>query len=470
MSCAVCELADRYDLGADVSLESVPLKYPKMTPWEIWISESQERMCLGVPPSNLERVLQIFRDEQTEATPIGRFTEGDIVRVRYRGVVVAELEMRTLFSPPRVRRSNSWKPPRLDEPNFRQPSDLGEILKRLLAAPNIASKEIVVRRYDQEVKGCTVIKPLQGWNAGPSDAAVLKPLDGSWRGVSISGAMNPSFGKIDPYWMAASVIDESIRNGVAVGGRRMALLDNFTWGNPEREDRLGGLISACRACYDIAKTYGAPFISGKDSLYNESPLGPVAPTLLITAVGMVPDVRKIVTMDLKNRGDLLYLLGVTRHELGGSEYYRLLGHLGASVPKLDAEKTAETYGRLTSAIDAGLVRACHDLSEGGLAVSAAEMAFTGGRGLEIDLGSVAAEGPLREDVKMFSESNGRLLVEVPAEQSAMFEEAMSGATIRKIGFVSEGDSLVVRSMDKTLIDVPLVELNGAWKTPLGGTR
>jgi len=470
LSCAICEMADRYDLGAEVSLDEVHLKYPKMAPWEIWISESQERMCLGVPPANLERVLQIFRDEQTEATPIGRFTDGGVVRVHYRGVKVAELEMMALFNPPRVRRSTSWKPPKLEEPRFTQPEDLGEILKRLLAAPNIASKEIVVRRYDQEVKGCTVVKPLQGWNAGPNDATVLKPLDGSWRGISISSAMNPRFGKIDPYWMAASVIDESVRNGVAVGGRRMALLDNFTWGNPEHEDRLGGLVNACRACYDVSKAYGTPFISGKDSLYNESPLGPVAPTLLITAIGLVPDVRKSVTMDLKSQGDILYLVGITKPELGGSEYYRLLGHLGASVPKLDAEKTAESYGRLTSAMDAGLVRACHDLSEGGLAVSAAEMAFTGGLGLAIDLDSIVTEGILRDDVKLFSESNGRLLVEVPVELGGSFEEIMAGTTTRKIGSVNDGSSLVMRSRGVALIDVPLVDLMSAWKTPLGGPR
>jgi len=468
LSCAVCETADRYGLGADIQLDKVPLKYPEMAPWEIWISESQERMCLAVPPQNLDRALQIFADEQVEATPIGRCTELNVVKVFYRGAPVAELDLDDLFRPPRVRRSTSWRPPRLEEPGFAQPADLGETLKRLLAAPNIASKEAVIRSYDHEVKGGTVVKPLQGWNAGPNDAAVLKPLEDSWRGVSVSCGMNPRYGKIDPYWMAASAIDEAVRNNVAVGGRRIALLDNFTWGNPEREDRLGGLVHACRACYDVARSYGTPFISGKDSLYNESPLGPVAPTLLITALGIVPDVRKAVTMDLKHEGDAVYLVGATKPELGGSEYYRLMGFPGASVPRLKAAEASEAYRRLTSAIDANLVGACHDLSEGGLGVAAAEMAFTGGHGL--DLAPVSAEAEMRDDAILFSESNGRLLVEVSPRHQSSFEELMEGAVFTRVGTVTGEERLTVSSRGGVIIDLLLQDLMAAWKTPLGGSR
>jgi len=470
LSCAVCETAERYGLGVELSLEKMPLKYPQMAPWEIWISESQERMCLAVPPQNLERVLRVFSDEQVEATPIGKFTGGNSVNVFHEGTMVAQLEVDALFEPPRVRRSTRWKPPALEEPSSREPADLGETLRQLLSAPNIASKEVVIRSYDHEVKGGTVVKPLQGWNAGPNDAAVLKPLDGSWRGVSISCGMNPRYGKIDPYWMAASAIDEAVRNSVAVGGRRIALLDNFTWGNPEREDRLGGLVRACRACYDVARVYGAPFISGKDSLYNESPLGAVAPTLLITALGIVPDIRKSVTMELKRSGDLLYLIGPTGAELGGSEYYRSMGMLGASVPKLDAARTVKAYGHITSAIDAGIVKACHDLSDGGLGVAAAEMAFTGGRGLDLDLTSVPTEAKLRDDVKLFSETNGRLLVEVSPRRCSSFEGLMEGITSACVGTVNRGDRLTIRSGERSVISLTLDELMTAWKKPLGGSQ
>jgi len=468
LSCAVCEMADRFGVGVEVDLANVPLKYPKMAPWEIWVSESQERMCLAVPVDNVERVLEIFNDEQTEANVIGTFTAGDEVNVRFHSEHVAKLEISSLFDPPRIHRKTMWEPQAPDEPQIPTSTDLGETLRQLLATPNIASKEKVVRRYDHEVKGGTVIKPLQGWNAGPSDGAVLKPLTGSWKGVTVSCGVNPRFGKLDPYWMAASALDEAIRNNVAMGGRRIALLDNFTWGNPEYEDRLGGLVMASKACYDVASVYGTPFISGKDSLYNESPLGPVAPTLLITALGLIPDIRKAVTMDLKRPDDSIYLLGTTKPELGGSMYYRLNGFLGSSVPRLEPEKTVESYQRLTSSIDSGFVRACHDLSEGGLGVALSEMAFTAGLGVEVDLDKVTGSSTIRDDMALFSESNGRLLVEVRADRSSEFEEKMAGTAYCRIGSVTSSDLLTIRGKKGILIEEPLVRLMSAWKTPLGG--
>jgi len=470
LSCGVCETADRYDLGVEVDLDGVPLKAANMAPWEIWISESQERMLLAVPPRNLERVLQIFRDEQTEANAIGKYNGTGFALLRFRGEVVAEIDLKSLFNPPKTTRTAKWAEPRLEEPSFSRPKDVGEVLLRLLSSYNVASKEKVVRRYDQEVKGQTVVKPLQGWAAGPSDASVLKPLEGSMTGISISCGINPRFGKISPYWMAAGVIDEAVRNNVAVGGRRMALLDNFTWGSPEYPDRLGGLVEACRACYDFGKAYGTPFISGKDSLYNESPLGPVTPTLLITALGIVPDVSKAVTMDLKAAGDALYVVGETKPELGGSEYYHMMGFLGSSVPRLEADETTVAYRRLTAAIDACYVRACHDLSEGGLAVSLAETAFTGSLGLDVDLSEVPALGSMREDLALFSESNGRLIAEVSEADASAFEALMGGSTVARIGTVVEEPRLRIVRGRRTLVERSLDELIGAWKTPLEAPR
>jgi phosphoribosylformylglycinamidine synthase len=289
-------------------------------------------------------------------------------------------------------------------------------------------------------------------------------------GVSISSGINPRYGKISPYWMAASVIDEAIRNNVAVGGRRIALLDNFTWGSPEYRDRIGSLVEACKACYDFGIAYGTPFISGKDSLYNESPLGPIVPTLLITALGIVPSVEGVVTMDLKAAGNRLYVVGETAPELGGSEYYHVLGYLGASVPRLDASKTSTSYRRLTAAIDAGYVRACHDLSEGGLAVSLAEMAFTGGLGLDVDIAKVPVTAEMREDLLLFSESNGRLLAEVSEGDAGAFEGLMKGSTIAWIGSVVKEPRLRVTEKGKTVIDLANEETIKAWKTPLEARR
>ncbi|RLI18429.1 phosphoribosylformylglycinamidine synthase subunit PurL, partial [Candidatus Bathyarchaeota archaeon] len=403
LSSAIGETANRFGLGAKVELEKVPLKYPGMAPWEIYVSESQERMLLAVPEENLTEVLEIFSEEDVEATPIGKYTSDKMLRIYHGEYLVAELEVPFLFQPPKAVRKAEWKPPKIKEPDFPEPENLTLELLRLLASPNIASREKVIRTYDHEVKGNTVLKPLHGENAGPNDAAVLKPIDDSWKGIVISCGMNPNYGKIDPYWMAASAIDEAIRNNVAVGGRRIALLDNFTWGNPEKPDRMGGLVRACQACYKFAKAFQTPFISGKDSLYNESPLGPVNPTLLITALGIIPDVRKAVSLDLKKPGDLLYIVGETYLELGGSEYYKLKGFLGNSVPKVRVETAKKIMEAVVKVINLDLINACHDLSEGGLGVAAAEMAFAGGHGLEIHLRNVPTIEKIgRNDLLLFS--------------------------------------------------------------------
>ncbi len=301
--------------------------------------------------------------------------------------------------------TTEWQPLKLERPTFPEPTDLTKELFGLLSLPNIASKESVIRTYDHEVKGNTALKPLQGKYGGPNDAAVLKPLPDSWKGVVISSGMNTNYGKIDTYWMAASGIDEAIRNNVAVGGRRIALLDNFTWGNPQKPDRLGSLVRACKACYDFAKGFQTPFISGKDSLYNESPMGPVTPTLLITAIGVTPDIRKTVSMELKQPGNIIYMVGKTYAELGGSHYYQNRGFLGNSVPKVRIEQAKKTMDRITEAIDKGYLRSCHDLSEGGLAVASAEMAFSSGYGIELDLRKVPRTKELTAETILFSSRN-----------------------------------------------------------------
>jgi len=470
LSSAVGETAKRFNCGAIVNLDRVPLKYPDLAPWEIYISESQERMLLAVPPENLNKALEIFEEEDVEATAIGKYTEDKMLRLYYSREKVAELEVSFLFTPPKVMRTAEYNPPKMEEPDFPMPKSLTEVLFRLLASPNIASRESVIRTYDHEVKGNTVMKPLQGENGGPNDAAVLKPLKNSWKGLVISCGMNPNYGKIDPYWMAASAIDEAIRNNIAVGGRRIALLDNFTWGNPEKPDRLGSLVKACQACYDFAKAYKTPFISGKDSLYNESPQGPVTPTLLITAIGIIPDIRTAITMDLKASGNLIYIVGETLQELGGSEYYRIMGFLGRSVPKVRPQKSRKAFKALIKAMDLGLVSACHDLSEGGLAVSAAEMAFTGGYGIELDLREVPREKGLnREDFILFSESNSRFLVEVPQKCIEDFESVMRGCVYAKIGEVSKSPTMCVYGLNgEAIIEASISDLMASWRKTLSG--
>lgn len=468
LSCAAGEVAYRSNCGIHVNLEKVPLKYAGMTPWEIWISESQERMLLSVPKGNVQKVLEIFEGEEVEATVVGVFNDTKRLQVDYNGCRVADLDLHFLFNPPKVRRTAKWTKPDYPEPKFPEPTDLTDVLVKLLSAPNIASKEQVIRTYDHEVQGNTVLKPLQGKYSGPNDAAVIKPLPDSWRGIAVSSGMNPNYGKIDPYWMAASSIDEAVRNNVAVGGRRIALLDNFTWGNPEKPDRLGGLVRAAEACYVFAKAFGTPFISGKDSLYNESPSGPVTPTLLITALGIVPDIRKTVSVDLKAPGNLICIVGRTYPELGGSEYYKLKGFVGNSVPKVRRE-AKKTVDAVVAAVDAGYVEACHDLSEGGLGVAVAEMAFTGGFGAEILLRNVPRSKVERDDNVLFSESNSRFLLEVAPKDKEGFEAVMGKVPHAVVGRVKRDSRLVVYGLkDRPLVDVDLVELRAAWKAALRG--
>ena len=467
LSSAVGETAERYNCGVTVELGKIPLKYQGLAPWEIYISESQERMLLAVPPENLDLVMAVFEQEDVEANAIGTLTPERRLNLKYQGETVADIDMTFLFNPCESTKKATLETPTLTEPEFAEPENLTETLMQLLSAPNIASKESVIRTYDHEVKGNTTLKPLQGKYAGPNDAAVLKPLDDSWKGLAISCGMNPNYGKIDAYWMAASAIDEAIRNNLAVGGRRIALLDNFTWGNPEKAERLGSLVRACEACYDVARTFRTPFISGKDSLYNESPLGPVTPTLLITAIGIVPDLRLTVSMDLKAPGNLLYMLGDTYPELGGSEYYKLKGFLGKSVPKLHATKARKTYYNFTKAMGKGIIKSCHDLSEGGLAVAAAEMAFAGGYGLELDLKAVPNKSVARNDFLLFSESNSRFLVEVAEQDRFAFENTMKNKACVPIGKVTKDEKLLIHGLNgKVAIDAGLAELRRSWKKTL----
>jgi len=465
LSSAVGEMANKFGCGVRLELDKVPLKYAGLAPWEIYVSESQERMLLLVPKKNLGQALEIFEEEDVEAIPVGEFTDDETLRIYYKSCEVANLDIDFLFAPPRMEKVAKWNAATFEEPTFSEPRDLGPYILKLLASPNIASREKVVRTYDHEVKGNTVLKPLHGEYGGPSDAAVIKPLENSWKGIVISCGMNPNYGKIDPYWMAASAIDEAIRNNTAVGGRRIALLDNFVWGSPEKPDRLGSLVRACKACYEFAKGFETPFISGKDSLYNESPLGPVTPTLLITAVGITPDIRKAVSLDLKSPGNLVYLVGQTLAELGGSEYYRLKGVVGMSVPEVHIPQAKNVIDVIVRAIDTDCIRACHDLSEGGLAVAAAEMAFSGGYGIKLQLRGVPRAMEIdRNDFVLFSESNSRFLVEVAKKHASKFESIAKGVSHSIVGEVTKENQFCVYGLEcEKMVDIEVSELLNTWR-------
>jgi phosphoribosylformylglycinamidine synthase subunit PurSL len=474
LSSAVGEMAE--ETGVRVNLEKVPLKYAGLSYTEIWVSESQERMLLAVPPDKIDRLMAIFKKEDVEASVIGEFTNNKRLQLYYNGNLVCDLDMEFLHNGlPQLEREALWQPPLQAEPDFAPPADLKEDLKKILGSWNVCSKEWVIRQYDHEVQGTSVLKPLVGaTNDGPGDAAVIRPLADSNQGIVISNGINPKYGDIDTYWMAASAIDEALRQVIAVGGSldKLALLDNFCWGNPEKPDRLGALVRAAQACYDIASVYGTPFVSGKDSLYNEYETGQesicIPPTLLISAMGVMDDIDKVVSMDCKEAGNLVYIIGATYRELGGSHYYAVHGYVGNSVPKVHPRKGKQLMNALAAAMEKGLVKACHDLSEGGIGVGAAEMAFAGGLGMKIELKHVPlAENIERDDFLLFSESNTRFLVEIASKDKQAFEKALSGIDRAEIGNVIKDKKLeVIGRNGKVVLSASIDELKKAWQQPL----
>ncbi len=472
LSSAVGEMGRQ--LGAEVDLDKVPLKYTGLSYTEIWISEAQERMVLAVKPENLAAVQQAFAGENVEATVIGRFTDDRRLRLHYNGVQVAEMDMEFLHEGvPKYSRQAVWERPKLGEPVLPEKDSYNDDLLAILSSCNVASKEWVIRQYDHEVQGGSVVKPLMGVNNdGPSDAAVIQPKLNSQRGLAISCGMNPLYGDIDPYWMALAGIDEAIRNLVCVGARvdRIALLDNFCWANCNRPEVLGTLVRAAQACYDGAMAFQAPFISGKDSLNNEfvcedGTVIRIPPTLLISAMSIVDDIDRCVTMDLKRSGNLLFIVGRTNNELGASHYYKMRGHLGANVPRLDLGMAPRIAQRISAAIADGLVASCHDCSEGGLAVALAEMAFAGGLGLEVDLrGLPRSKDCSRTDAQLFSESNSRYIVEVTPRNYDAFARKMLNLPFGQVGEVVAEPRLVVKAEDnRHVIDANLDILKQAWQ-------
>jgi phosphoribosylformylglycinamidine synthase II/phosphoribosylformylglycinamidine synthase PurS subunit len=475
LSSAVGEMAA--ETGVKVDLEKVPLKYSGLSYREIWLSESQERMLLAVPPESVNELVELFASEDVEATVIGQFTNDKRLKLLYQDNLVCDLEMEFLHHGlPQSERQATWQLPHHPEPDFAEPADLSQDLKKILASWNVCSKEWVIRQYDHEVQGGSILKPLTGLNNdGPGDAAIIRPRLDSDRGVIITNGINPKYGDIDPYWMAASAVDEALRQVIAVGGnlKRVALLDNFSWGNPEKPDRLGGLVRAAQGCADIALAYGAPFISGKDSLYNEYQTGQesicIPPTLLISAMAVMEDISKAISMDCKQAGNLIYIIGTTYDELGGSHYYAVHSALGNKVPEVNPQKGKRLMDALSAATEKGLVKACHDLSEGGIGVAAAETAFAGGLGITINLGKVPlGEKISRNDNILFSESNTRFLVEVAPEDKEKFEQLMKGVDLAAVGEVTKGNKLEIYGLNgEKIVSATIAELKEAWQKPLG---
>ncbi|MCL6466302.1 MAG: phosphoribosylformylglycinamidine synthase subunit PurL [candidate division WOR-3 bacterium] len=475
LSSAVGEMAAQ--TGCEVWLDKVPLKYPGLSPAEIWVSEAQERMVVFVEPGKVLELLQLAKENDVEATIIGKVTKTKRLVLKYRERIVADLPMRFLHHGWRqVKRVARWERQDIPEPFVPHRRELTEILLKLLATPNIASKEWVTRQYDHEVQAGTVLKPFSGQESnGPTDACVIVPVKGSNRACVVSCGLCPRFGLVDPYWMAASAIDEALRNCVAAGGdiTRTAILDNFCWGSPEKEEQLGGLVRAAEGCYDTARGFRVPFISGKDSLYNEFKTEqgetlPIPGTLLISAISVIPDVRKTTTPDFKKSGSYVYLVGDTFPELGGSEFMRLHGGIGRDVPKVEPYRARRLMQKMFQAIQRGLVLACHDLSEGGLGVALSEMSFSGGVGVEVHLRAVpGAHRFERDDFLLFSESNSRFICEVAPQKRDVFERLFAGLPCAQIGRTVAGQLITIFGLDgSAVVRLSLIEACKVWRTAL----
>lgn len=479
LASAVGEMGEK--TGVEANLEKVPLKYSGLSAWEIWLSEAQERMVLAVPPENVEKLIELCKSEDVEATDIGVFTDTGRLELFYQGQKVSDLDFSFIRDGlPQKAMIAVWHPEPITSLESNRLNKLTSYLKKILSLPNVCSKELVIRCYDHEVQGGSVIKPLVGCaNDGPSDAAVIKPLLNSNRGIVISSGMNPLYGDTNPENMAASAVDETLRQIISVGGDPFSnptgILGNYSWGSPNKPDRLGSLYLATKGYTKTCFGYGVPIISGKDSLNNEYALPDgtticIPPTLLISAISVIPNVNNCITMDVKKPGSKIYLVGKTYRELGGSHYYLTRNIKGGDVPAVKISDSKHLMTGLHQAIMKKAVISCHDCSEGGLAVAASEMAFAGGYGMELDIKQIVKSDDLiYDDEILFSESNSRFIVEVPIDKEKAFRRIMNGIDLTELGTVSKDHKFVVHGMNgKKIIETDIRALKKCWQKTLGG--
>lgn len=471
-SSAIGEMAE--ELGAEVELQDAPLKYAGLAPWEIWISEAQERMVLAVPPDKLDRLLAVCRAETCEATVLGTFTGTGRLVVKFAGEVHADLDSHFLHDGvPAREQEASYTPGDHHEPDLPATDDLGNALLDVLSDYGVCSKEWIIRQYDHEVQAGSAGKPLCGpGEDGPANAAVIAPKLGSWRGVVLSNGLNPRYSRIDPAAMAECALDEAMRNLVVAGGDPdyTAVLDNYCWGNTRDPQALGELVRATEALCDLALHYKTPFVSGKDSLHNEFRTGDrtirIPGCILVSALSVIPDVRLSLDSAFSKPGSQLVLVGVTKDELGGSVYYKTKGQLGKNVPRVDKELGRDVLIGCHRAIAARCALSAHDLSEGGLGAAVAEMAIAGGFGARVDLGRAQTAGELDATTVMFSESQSRILLEVPADRMDDLTANLHKVPFAVIGEVTAAPEIVFVKGATELAKVPIDDAKQRWRAPL----
>lgn len=468
--------------GCELYLDRAPLKYDGLVPWEIFTSEAQERMTLAVPPDKFADFMRLAREMGVEATELGNFTNSGYLRVYYGQRTVAYIDMDFLHGgTPRMALTAEWTRPVIARTEPKLPAEgHGALLRRMLGRLNICSKEYVVRQYDHEVKGGSAVKPMVGVRRdGPSDAGVLRPVLSRPEGVALSHGICPRYSDIDAYWMMAAAIDEAVRGAVAVGADpdRLAGVDNFCWCDPVESEKtpdgrykLAQLVRANKALAHFCRAFRTPCVSGKDSMKNDYSGGgakiSIPPTVLFSVMGFVPDVSRVVTSDFKNAGDLVYVLGATLAELGASELSGELGFTSPDVPQVEAVSARRRYKTLHDAMMVGLVSACHDCSDGGLAVALAEMAIGGRLGADLDCDAAPGARGLTDLELLYSESTSRLVVTVSPENQAAFETLFAGQPCGLLGTVAAPPELTLRRGQAVLCAEPAEELARAFKATL----
>lgn len=490
LSSSVGESA-RFSNGCEVHLDRVPLKYDGLDQWEIWVSESQERMTVGLKPGYLEGFQALARKHDVESTVIGRYTDSGKVHLLYQDQTCGYVDLDFLKSDfPQWIFEAEWQSPEkrgFFEPVFQEPADYEAILKNLFSRPNIASKNWIARQYDHEVQGGSVLKPLVGkYRDIPGDAVVLRPHLPSRRGLAYTQALNPTYGALDTQAMVAVTIDEAVRRLLVVGAdlEQIGGVDNFCWPaiqyhpqeNPDGKLKAAQLVRANQALKESCLHFGIPLLSGKDSMYVDGYIqGPYGeahrvsglPTLQFTATGVVPDVVRCLSLDFKFPGDLIYVLGETRDELGGSEYYEMMGYVGLQVPRFRGDRERGHYLTLQEAIGQGLVSAAHGIYRGGLGIHLTLMALGGDLGLEVDLSRVPASPGLRPDKLLFSETCGRVILTVDPRKQETFERLMADCICRPVGLVTRSERILVKNEGQTLIKTRLKNFRAAFHRPFG---
>lgn len=475
ISCSVAEMAKESG-GCLVDLEKVPLKYSGLAAWQIWVSESQERMTLAVPKNKWDKFYELMKKRSVEASVIGTFTRSGKCIVTYNNKTIVDIDMNFLHNGlPKLPMKTNYIQPVYEESIIHTSKDISKLLFHMLKRLNIASFEFISMQYDHEVQAGSVLKPLQGRGRVNADATVTRPLLSSQNGVVISQGINPTYSDIDTYHMAACAIDTAIRNAVATGADidYLALMDNFCWCQSLDPHRLGQLKRATKACYDYSVRYGTPFISGKDSMFNDfkgfdekgNPVNiSIPPTLLISSLGVVNDCTKTVSMDLKFVGDLIYILGETNKEMGGSEYFNAFNYTSNTVPKVNAQKNKKTYKALYRCIQREIITSSISVSRGGLGIALAKTAIAGMLGVDISLTNLPGEVK-QDDFALFSESQGRIVVSINPKNKKQFEKLMKNIPHSLLGLVTLKVFKIRGLKNNTIVQTDIKDLLKLYKLP-----